>query len=183
MSDLPPKPIALLGMRCAGKTRVGWVLSERTGRAFVDLDEALVRAGRQAGFEARSAGELLDEAGLAVFRDLEARALRHLLEPSLAIVLATGGGAIERADNRAWLRRAAFCVWLDVPLDVLRQRLAASGSSRPALSGLAGGDPVAELPMILARREPLYRDLAQLVIAAGDDSPARVADAILAGLG
>ena len=89
-----PRTIALVGMRCAGKTSVGRALAERLGLAFLDLDEELLRDARQAGLAAASAGELLAQLGELRFRRWEAKALRRILEPCQELVLATGGGTV-----------------------------------------------------------------------------------------
>ncbi len=175
----PRDTIALIGPRCSGKTTVGRVLARRLARPFVDLDDEVLRVGRYAGIRAGSAGELLERAGRALFRDLEATALRKELEPCPRIVLATGGGVVEREDNRTWLERTATCVWLSVPLEELRRRLAADPLPRPAL---LGADPVAEVGELLARRMPLYRAVAALVIECDREDPEEIAGRIEAGL-
>ncbi len=172
------RPIALLGMRCAGKTTVGRELARRLRRPFVDLDDETLRMARWQGSRAKSAGELLASAGALAFRGFEAQALRRVLEPSLAIVLATGGGVVERSDNRGWLTRAAFRVWLDVPVDVLAARLAADPTPRPPLTG---ADAVDEIARVLARRAPHYRTLADLILP-GDDDAGTLAGRIVAAL-
>lgn len=164
--------LALIGPRCSGKTAVGRALAAELARPFVDLDEEVARLGRRAGYRAQAAGELLTEAGAAVFRDLEAAAVKKLFEPSPRCVIATGGGVVERADNRAWLARSARCIWLVVPLAILQERLRADPTPRPALDG---GDPVAELATLVARREPLYRALADVVLDCGAEPPAALA--------
>lgn len=172
--------LALLGLRCSGKSTVGRLLASALGRPFVDLDEEVLRLGRYAGWRVDSVGELLVRAGTAVFRDLEASALRRALEPAPHTVVATGGGVVERADNRAWLARAARCVFLSVPVERLAERLRADPSPRPPLLG--GADPAAELAQLLAQREPLYRGLAELVIECGADVPAAVAARVCSAL-
>lgn len=177
--------LALLGLRCSGKSTVGRLLAAELERPFVDLDEEVVRLGRYAGWRAASAGELLALAGQAVFRELEAAAVRRAFEPSPRTVVATGGGVVERADNRAWLARAGRCVFLSVPLEVLAERLRADPTPRPPLLG--GDDPAAELAALSARREPLYRELAEAVIECGAEAPdvvvARVRHALALGAG
>jgi len=165
--------IALLGPRGAGKSTVGALLARALELPFVDLDLETLRAGRHAGLRAPSVGALLAQAGQALFREVEAGALRRILEPCPRLVLATGGGVVERADNRAWLARTARSYYLRVPPDVLARRLAADATLRPAL---LGGDSLEEIETLLARREPLYRALATAVIECGDDPPARVAE-------
>jgi shikimate kinase len=172
--------LVLLGLRCSGKSTLGRRLATELGRAFVDGDEATLAAGRQAGQRVGSAGELLARVGQATFRELESGALRRLLEPGPRIVLATGGGVVERADNRTWLARCARCVYLDVPLARLAERLRADPTPRPALLGV---DPAEELGELFRRRDPLYRALAELVLACDDDPPKTLAARVLAELG
>jgi len=176
------RPIALLGLRCSGKSTVGRLLARRLSRAFVDLDEEVLRFARHAGRadpDVESVGALLDHLGLGGFRDLEAGVLKKLIEPSPAIVLATGGGVVERTDNRTWLRRVARCVWISVPVEVLQERMRLDSCYRPPL---LGGDPIAEVPAVLARRAPWFRELAEVVVEAGARSPDVLAGQILAEL-
>ena len=174
-----PRPIVLIGMRCAGKSTVGRRLAEALGRPFVDLDDEVLRWAGLSGHRARSVGELLARDGEPAFRRLEAERLRMLLEPSPRLVLATGGGVVERADSRALLARAARCLWLSVPTDVLRARMEAepTAAARARRPGLLGADPAAELPALLDRREGWYRAVAERVV----DGAAPV-DAVVHGL-
>lgn len=171
--------LALLGLRCSGKTTVGRQLGAELGLPFLDLDEELVRSGRYAGWRVASVGELLERAGQAVFRDLEAWCLRRVLEPSQRVVLATGGGVVERPDSRAWLARSARCIYLAVPLEILAARLRADPASRPPLLGLDAAEELAELR---ARREPHYRALAEVVIECGDAPPTELVARIRSAL-
>jgi shikimate kinase len=102
-----------------------------------------------------------------------------MLEPSQRLVLATGGGVVDRADNRAWLARSARCVYLSVPLEILAARLRSDPAPRPPLLGL---DPVDELAALLARREPHYRALAEVVIECGDATPAELVERVRSAL-
>ena len=178
---IPDRPIALVGMRCAGKSAVGWLLARRLERSFVDLDDEVVRFARHAGLAASSVAELLTGHGLARFRDLEATVLKKVLEPSPRVVLGTGGGVVERADNRSWLARVPFVVWLSCPAEVLQERLRGGGAERPPLHGAA--DPADEVPLLLARREPHYRALADLTLDSGELGTEALVEAILQGLG
>lgn len=161
---LPRPVIALLGLRCSGKSTVGALLAAALGRALVDLDGECLRVARCSGWRAASVGELLDRAGEAAFRELEASALRAVLEPSPRVVLATGGGTVERPDNRTWLARTARCFYLSVASDVLVRRLEVARASRPAFLGLGAGE---EVRVLLARREPLFLALSEGVIECG----------------
>ncbi len=162
--DLPPgRPlICLVGLRGAGKSTLGARLAAASGRAFVDLDRAVEgRAGR-------SIRALFEEQGEAGFRALEARTLAETLalfgaEGAPPAVIATGGGVVERSENRALLR-PAFTIYLAASPDVLAARVTGDASSdRPALSE---GGPLAEAQALFARRDPLYREVADAVIDA-----------------
>lgn len=180
----PRRPtLALLGLRGSGKSTVGRLLAAERGEPFVDLDDETLRQGRRAGLRVATVGELLDRAGTARFRALEAVALRLLLEPSQRLVLATGGGVVEREDNRAWLARGARGVFLSVPLERLAERLRAEPGLRPPLLGReAGADAAAELGELLRRREPAYRALAEVVIECDGATPAEIVTRIQAAL-
>lgn len=167
-----PRPIALVGLRCAGKTSVGRALARHLATVFVDLDDETVRAS---GLDLPGAGALLTQVGEPRFRALEQLALEKVLERGDVRVLATGGGVVERASNRELLRRATRCVWLCAGLEVLSARLERERASRPALLGL---DPVAEVEALARRREPLYREVAQLTIDVGTLAPEALARSI-----
>ena len=75
-------------------------------------------------------------------------------------MLATGGGAVLDADNRAALMSRGFVVYLYAPLDLLVERTSRD-RSRPLL---AGADPRERLAELMEERDPLYRQVADLVM-------------------
>lgn len=168
------RAIALVGLRCSGKTSVGRELARELSLGFVDLDLAVAwSAGEGCCAEhAPSVASIVAEVGWEGFRDLEQRELARVLDSGDELVVATGGGAVERVSNRDRLRERARCVWLREDLDVLRGRLARDTGSRPALQGR---DPLAELDEVAARREPLYREVAGVVVDGGGRGPAEIA--------
>jgi len=166
------RTIALVGMRCAGKSVVGRELAQLLGLPFLDLDELLLEDARHAGEPAEHAGELLARVGELRFRGFESSALRRVLEPCQALVLATGGGTLESAANRGWLQRAARCVWLRAELATLERRMLQDKSPRPAL---LGGHATAELQELLARRCQDYASLGEIQVETEDKTPQEVA--------
>jgi len=173
--------IALVGLRCVGKTSVGRELARALGLGFVDLDDAIAWADSEGccAQHIPTVAHVVETLGWDGFRELEARELARVLGSGAPLVLATGGGVVERADNRALLRARARVVWLREELPVLRERLAHS-ADRPSLTGAS---PAEELASIAARREPLYREVADLVLDAAGSSPQELAERLRSALG
>jgi shikimate kinase len=175
----PAPSIVLIGLRCAGKSLVGARLAERLGRPFVELDA--VTSGL---LGARSAGEALLSAGAAAFRAAETEALRLVLGAPGRVV-ALGGGTPTAPGAADLLRRerasgTALVVYLRLPADTLRRRLAATGpADRPSVTGLG---TIEEVDRLLAERDPLYASLASLTIAAEGLSPEEAAERIAASV-
>lgn len=97
--------IVLVGMPGCGKTTVGRELARLSGKPFVDLDEEIVR---RAG---KSIPDIFREEGEAAFRELESQVLADICARS-GQVIATGGGAVLRAENRAAMRRTGWVYFL-----------------------------------------------------------------------
>ncbi len=171
------RALALVGPRCAGKSSVAVWLGRELDLPVVDLDDRAAEFARRAGFSVESAGEALELCGRALFRTLEAAALRSVLEPGCPLVLATGGGVVERDENRAWLARAAEVVWLDARPETLSARMSADPTLRPAL--LPGGDPISELTEMARFRRPLHRAVAAHRIETDELDPEAVGRRVL----
>jgi shikimate kinase len=166
--------IVLLGLRCAGKSSIGRELARELGLGFVDLDhEIAVLEG-----SGRAAGELLVELGEERFRELEAAALSATLSRG-ALVLATGGGVVEREENLLLLGNHAQLVWLDAPDEVLLKRRAKDATSRPLL---AGADPAEELSLVGPRRRALFQALAGRAYETGEREILTIAQDLAKGL-
>ena len=166
--------VALLGLRCSGKTSVGRRLAEKLGLPFIDLDLELARDfALIRKLDAKlTAGEILSEHGEHQFRDAEQNTLARVLASAQSCVIATGGGIVERAVNRERLRGAATCVWLRVPIAELERRMRGDRGTRPAL---LGDDPVGEIAALAARREPLYLEVSDHSIECGTLGTAEIA--------
>ena len=164
----------IVGLRCAGKSSVGRVLADALHLTFVDLDEEI--AARAGG--ARSAGELLEELGEPAFRELESAALAECVTRG-PLVLATGGGVVEREDNCERLRSDARVIWLDASSETLLERRERDDSFRPLLSG---GDPREELSVLGPRRRPLYESLAGTPVNTTAREVAAIAEELAEGL-
>lgn len=163
------RPLFLIGMRASGKTTVGRTLAERLGYAFVDLD-LLLR--QQLGKEV---AEIVAQEGWEGFREHEARILRQACAPRT--VIATGGGAVLRADNREFLLQAGHCIYLKASPETLIERLLRDPNlaQRPRLGGRPDADqpdayhPGEEIRETLRQRAALYHQAAHTVIDAEQD--------------
>lgn len=152
---LPPAmSVVLIGYRCSGKTTIGRRLAERLGMEFVDSDEWLVA---RAGMSIR---KIFAEQGEAAFRDLESAVIADLAGRE-SHVIALGGGAMGRPENRAAIVKGhRRIIYLRCRPEELLRRIEAdpaSVDSRPALTSLGGG--LAEIEKLLAQREPVWRQL------------------------
>lgn len=152
--------VYLVGMMGAGKTTIGRALARRLKKTFVDSDHEIEA---RTGVRIPVIFEIEGEEG---FRRREAQVLQQLTAES-AIVLATGGGAVLNPENRRCLARSGVVVYLDVAPDVIWERLR-QDSSRPLLKV---EDPRARIAELYVQRDPLYRDVADLVVAGGREPP------------
>ena len=167
-----PALLFLIGYRGTGKSTVGRLVADRLGWAFADADAELeADAGRTIAAIFAAEGE-------GAFRDREEATLARLSAPRDHVVVATGGGVVLRPANRDRLR-AGFVAWLAADPETLIARLAADPHTpgrRPALTATGGAD---EVRALIAAREPLYREVADVRVETTDVSPDAVADAIL----
>jgi shikimate kinase len=161
-----PRRIVLTGFMGSGKSTVGPKLASRLGWRFLDVD-AVIEA--EAGI---SIAQLFALHGEPAFRDLE-YATTVALAAEDGLVLALGGGAIEREDTRALLLTTpgTLLIHLEIELATTLRRCAGSEGSRPVLADQAN------LAARYARRLPLYRT-AHLSIPVDSLTPAQVVDAI-----
>ena len=167
-----PRNILLIGYRGAGKTTVGGLVAARLGWSFVDADRVLEAN------HGLTIKEIFAQEGERGFRDKEAAVLAKLCQAERQVI-ATGGGAILRPENRVLMKQAGLVVWLTADAQTIFARLQADPStaaSRPPLTGRNSLDEIADL---LAARTPLYRETADLEIDAARLHPEDVARAIL----
>jgi shikimate kinase len=143
--------IVLIGFMGCGKSSIGRRLAGRLGHEFLDSDELITaRAGR-------SITEIFADEGEEQFRNRETVELRELIDAS-KIVLATGGGAVLREENREILRRIGTVIWLHADQETLFERATRSGK-RPLLHV---ENPRGTFNALLESRLPLYEATASL---------------------
>ena len=151
--------IYLVGLMGAGKTTVGKQLAHRLGKNFHDADHEVEQ---RTGVRVATIFEIEGEAG---FRAREVEAIERLTQLE-NVVLATGGGAVLDERNRERLRTRGYVVYLHGQPRDLWQRTR-HDKSRPLLSG---SDPLTKLKQLYAVRDPLYREIAELILDTGKQS-------------
>jgi shikimate kinase len=151
--------IFLVGLMGAGKTTVGKLLAKRLDKTFLDSDHELEA---RTGVTIPVIFELEGEGG---FRARESNLIRELAERK-DIVLATGGGAVLRPENRAALAEQGVVVYLNASVEDLWMRTR-HDRNRPLLQT---ADPKAKLRELLEQRDPLYREVADIIVTSGHHS-------------
>jgi XRE family transcriptional regulator, aerobic/anaerobic benzoate catabolism transcriptional regulator len=166
------RPIALLGVRGAGKSTIGMRLARRLGVPFVEVDQ---RIEQTAGLRL---GEIFELHGEAYYRRLEREVLARLFADGDAMVVATGGSIVNDPANFALLAERARTVWLRAAPEDHWERVVRQGDRRP-MQGKQHA--FAELRALLAAREGLYARAQHVVDTSGrsvDDVVDEVAAAV-----
>lgn len=160
----------LIGMMGSGKSTVGRLLAQRTGWPFYDNDALLER---MTGMSARN---LLATRGEEALHALEGEALEIGLAEPAPLIVAAAAGTVLDTKLRDRLGDAAV-IWLRARPEVLAERIG-EAEARP----WRRGDREAWLTQTLAEREPLYREVADLVVDTEGRTSDEVADDILTWL-
>jgi len=151
----------LVGLMGAGKTTVGRLLAKHYGCAFYDSDHEIEA---HTGVKIPVIFEIEGEAG---FRKREAAAIAELTALQ-GVVLATGGGAVLSPVNRDNLQKNGVVIYLRGTPEHLHERTR-HDRNRPLLQT---GNPLARLRELYAQRDPLYREVADIVMDTGRQSVA-----------
>lgn len=147
--------IILIGFMGCGKSSIGKRLASRLGNTFLDSDELIVASA------GRPISEIFAHEGEDGFRSRETEELRKLLGTS-QVVLATGGGAVLRPENRDFLKRIGKIVWLHSDPEILFER-ATRSRKRPLLEV---ENPRTTFNALLEARLPIYAEACDLQVDA-----------------
>lgn len=156
----------------SGKTTVGRALAKKLNKRFIDSDHAI---------EARTGASIaliFEVEGEASFREREAEMIRELSALE-GIVLATGGGAVLDAGSRVLLAQRGTVIYLRASIHSILQRTA-NDRNRPLLQT---ADPRKRIEELSRQREPLYNDVADIVIDTGRPNVQFLVNNILLQLG
>ena len=166
--DKQTENIYLVGLMGAGKTTIGRSLAKRLDLTFIDTDKEIEA---RTGVSIPTIFEIEGEDG---FRKRESQIIAELAAQR-GYVIATGGGGILRAENRANMRTSGFVIYLNVPPRTLWERTR-HDRNRPLLQV---ADPLLKLNELFAIRDPLYREVASLVVDGGRMNPQGVLQFLL----
>jgi len=154
----------------AGKSTIGKPLAKRLNLSFVDLDcEVEAVSGKKIT-------ALFEEQGEETFRQLESDILRKKVQVG-NVVIATGGGVVEREENRSLLKKNGVSIFLYVDWEILKSRLSAT-SDRPLVNNAGSMTAVRQR---YERRIGYYREAA-IVVDCGKLPPEQIVDRIIADL-
>jgi XRE family aerobic/anaerobic benzoate catabolism transcriptional regulator len=145
--QMAAKPIALLGLRGAGKSSLGSRLAELLKLPFVELDREVEK---EAGAEL---GEVFAMYGQDAFRRFERRALERVLAQHERAVIATGGSLVTDPGTYKLLLERCVCIWLKASPEEHMARVIAQGDMRPFKGRSAALD---EIKRLLEDRNRLY---------------------------
>lgn len=164
--------ITLIGYRGSGKSTVAAPLAERLGWSTADADAAIERLA------GRTIREIFADGGEPRFRELERQVMAELLR-SDRVVLSAGGGAVLNPETRREMRAAGPVIWLRASVETLQERIRSDATTAARRPNLTSGGGEAEIATLLARREPLYRETATLVIDTDNLDAGQIVDRIL----
>lgn len=157
----------LVGPMGVGKTTIGKLVSKRLGRVFVDLDDEIEsRAGACIPW-------IFDVEGEEGFRRRESELLKEFSRAE-GLIVSTGGGVVLKPENRDLLKTSGCVIFLNASAEQLHRRTI-NDKKRPLLQV---EDRMAVIRNLKAARDPLYREVADIVIDVGNRSSRQVTDAL-----
>ena len=146
------KPIVMVGLMGAGKTKIGGMLAKALDLPFVDADQEIEAA---AGC---TVADIFETHGEPAFRDLERKVLARLLSDELKVI-APGGGAVMNDETAALVWAKSLSIWLKADLEILVERTSRN-TKRPLLKN---GDPREILAGLIEKRHPVYQKATLMV--------------------
>ncbi len=165
------KSLFLVGPMASGKTTVGQKLAKQLGLEFIDVDQEIER---RSGV---SIAWIFDVEGEQLFRERECRIIEELsLLPGL--LMATGGGAILKEENRRCLVERGAVLFLDTTVDTQLNRTTYD-TKRPLLQNV---DKRKVLTRLKQERDPLYREVADVIVKVDNRSTNKMIEAIMTEL-
>ena len=167
--------IFLTGYRATGKTSVAQLVADQLGLEAIDADVFLESEARM------TIAEIFEAEGEQGFRERESSVVHQLAQRD-ELVVALGGGAIVREENRRAIQGRGVTVWLTASPKIIFDRMPTdplTGQRRPNLTATGG---LQEIQQLLEQRNPLYQEVADFSVDTEQMTPAEVAGEIIAKL-
>ena len=166
----------LIGYRGSGKTTVARELAQLLNWKWLDADEELERRAD------RSIKQIFADGGELEFRELEAAVVADLAKLDQHI-LALGGGAVLREENRRAIQATGKTVWLRARPQTLLQRISQDRSTAQRRPNLTAGGGLEEIHQLLTVRTPIYQQAANYIVDCDDRPAGEIATEIAAWAG
>ena len=159
----------MVGFMASGKSRIGWELSRKLSLNFIDTDEVVERVS------CMSIPQIFEVYGEETFRDYETEVIKRCTRLEHALI-ATGGGAILREENRSSLQARGPVVRLKVSPETTYARACRHPNKRPLLEV---ANPVAKIRELMEAREHHYQAAADITIDCDQRSSSDIVEEIL----
>jgi shikimate kinase len=164
--------IALIGFMAVGKSAVGKLLAERTGKTFVEIDSLIEDKAR------KPVNLIFREEGEIAFREYEIEIIKQIFLRK-KLVLACGGGVVLNRINIDRLKQESVLVWLTASVESILERLKQTRDTRPLISGQDRENKVRSL---LIFRQPFYERASDIQVDTTNLTVEQVTDSIQAKL-
>ncbi|SFG25834.1 type I 3-dehydroquinate dehydratase [Oribacterium sp. WCC10] len=169
LGDASSENLYLIGFMASGKSTISAKLHELTGKPVFEMDRYIEEK------MGMSITDIFDKFGEERFREIETETLREI-RPDSGAIISTGGGAPMRAENREIMSSQGKVVYLSVKPETVIKRLSVNQTDRPVLAGHVNIEYVTEL---LKKRDPVYRETADVVLETDDMSIEEIYKAIM----
>lgn len=161
--------IVFIGFMCSGKTTVGLELAKILNYSFIDTDDWISNSVDL------TISEIFDKKGEEYFRQLESDTIKQLSTKPKKLVLSTGGGLSVRKENIPYLKNVGKVIYLKVSKDTVLKRLG-NNLARPLL---AGDKPEERIEALLKERDPIYEEVADIIIDTNNKSIAEIINELM----
>lgn len=160
----------MIGFMGCGKSTMGRSLASMLNLTFIDLDTYIE------GKYFKTVPQIFAEEGETEFRKKEHKALEEVALFD-DVIVATGGGAPCFFDNMELMNRAGYCVFLDVEINTLVNRLIHSKTERPLIKGKSPEELKSFISELMLKRRPFY-EKASYILKGSEISPDDVAELV-----
>jgi len=175
MMNSKKKFIFLIGFMASGKTTIGRLLAKKLGMPFYDTDDLIENEAK------KSIPEIFKNDGEEVFREIESRILRNIINADIISngIIATGGGMPCFNDNMALMKMQGITIYLKAPINDIIERIN-DADKRPVFKReMEKGELAENIKNLLELRKPFY-NMADLIVESGSArSPFEIVDELI----